>query len=175
LADEKKPRFSFRPDYIAESVADIDYPLLIGSSITTCFIDLDNTVVERGMYAVEMRVIRALSRSGLDVYIATNRPKSRDLKNLRKDLNAKGVIHPHGIFAKPMKRYYMNALRDLNLQPHEVVMIGDRYLQDMFGANLAGIYSLLVHKVGGPKGIFDKLFTAIDHWLTRRYTRIYLR
>ncbi len=170
---EKRPTNRITPDFIADNVASIDFALLKRNGIKTCFIDLDNTVVERGAYIVSDNTKTALRNSGMNIYIATNRPKSTDLKDLRKSLGAVGVIHPQGIFAKPLKRYFINGLRENNLSSHEVVMIGDRFFQDIFGSNHAGMYSLLVLKLGKPIGNIDKLISWIErkitHYISNKY------
>jgi HAD superfamily phosphatase (TIGR01668 family) len=167
----KKAAFRFRPDFIAANVMDIDFAALRLLGITTCFVDLDDTVVMRAQYEVSPAIRTALKRSGMRVFVATNRPKSRDLKNLRKDLGAVGVIHPHGLMGKPTKRYFINALNDAKVPAHEAMMVGDRYLQDMLGANRAGIYSVLVHKLGKPAGRFDSFFSRLERRFTDRLSR----
>lgn len=169
----KKPRFSAVPDFIAERVESIDFKYLKTLGVTTCLIDLDNTVVERAMYVVSPQIQKALRDSGMDIYIATNRPKGRDLKDLKELLGASGVVHPHGIYAKPTRRYFDNALKDKQLKRSEVVMIGDRYFQDMLGANRAGINSLLVAKLGKPVNGLDKLVSTIELFITRKISKRY--
>ncbi|MDQ3123252.1 MAG: HAD-IA family hydrolase [bacterium] len=171
----KQPKFSIHPDFVAENVHTIDFELLKSYGIRTCFIDLDNTVVERDMFDVSEDIKAALRQSGMQIFIATNRPKSRDLKNLRESLNASGVIHPYSIFPKPTKHYFLHALKTNNLRAHETVMIGDRYLQDVLGANRAGIYSLLVHKLGKPHSLLENFISGIERRLTSKYTRRYTR
>ncbi|MBA2279490.1 HAD-IA family hydrolase [Candidatus Saccharibacteria bacterium] len=169
----KKPAFSFHPDFIAGTVEEIDFIKLSEYGIKACFVDLDGTVVHRGNFEVSPKVISVLRSVKLKVYIATNRPKGRDLKNLKEDLAAQGVAHPHGIFAKPTKRYFVNALQDKNLNPHEAVMIGDRFIQDILGANRAGMYSLLVYKLDKPIGLPDRILSTIERrltlWISKKY------
>lgn len=165
---------SFRPDFIAASVDEIDFKLLRAKGIQACFIDLDGTTVSRGTFDVDKKVIERLKGSRLPIFIATNRPKSRELKNLIVDLSAQGVVHPVGVYAKPTKRYYKRALAAQNLKPHQVVMIGDRYFQDIFGANRAGLYSLVVYKVGKIGTRSDYVVSKIEAWLTRFFTGKYI-
>lgn len=172
---KKSRRTSFRPDFIVRNVFDIDFDKLAGYGIKVCLIDLDDTVVERGKFAISDQTIQALRHSGMRIFIATNRPKSRDLKNLRIDLGSEGVIHPKFIFSKPSKKYYEYALQDNNLKRSEVVMIGDRYIQDILGANRAGIYSLLVRKLGVPQGPLDKLISAVEKFYTDKIAPKYFR
>lgn len=170
----KKPNSKFKPDFIAKSVQDIDFELLRKYGIKSCLIDLDDTVVERANYNVDPSIVNALKQSGLDIYIATNRPKSRDLKELKKDLGATGVIHPHGLMGKPTKRYFLNGMRDKSLDIASTVMVGDRIIQDIFGANRAGIYSLLVYKLGKPAGKIDSLISSLERRWTTHIAKQYI-
>lgn len=172
-AFQKRPTARITPDFIAENIYTIDFALLRSHGIKACFIDLDGTVVERSQYDVHVDIKTALQNSGMQVYIATNRPRSMDLKDLKETLGAKGVVHPHGIFAKPAKRYFSNALKDTGLSSHEVIMIGDRVFQDILGSNRAGMYSLLVYKLGKPVGFIDKLISALERLFTRHISRRY--
>jgi HAD superfamily phosphatase (TIGR01668 family) len=169
----KQAAVSFKPDFIAASVADIDFGYLKRLGVTTCFVDLDGTVVSRGTFEVDPKLAAALKSSGLDIKIATNRPRSRSLKELKQDLSASGVIHPKGVYGKPAKRYFQNALNDLGLKPEQAVMIGDRFLQDIFGANRAGVYSLLVFKLGKSHDWFDSLLSKAERRLARRLEKLY--
>lgn len=169
----KRPITSFRPDFIAASVDEIDFKFLRAKGIKACFIDLDGTTVSRGTFDVDQKVIDRLKDSQLPVFIATNRPKSRELKNLAVDLSALGVVHPVGVYAKPTKRYYKRALAAHDLKPHQVVMIGDRYFQDVFGSNRAGLYSLVVYKVGKIGSRSDYVVSKIEARLTRIFTGKY--
>jgi HAD superfamily phosphatase (TIGR01668 family) len=169
----KKAGFSLMPDFIAGSIADIDFSYLRRKGITTCFLDLDGTVVDRGTYEITPALRRALMQSGLDIKIATNRPKSRSLKRLKEDLSASGVIHPAGIYGKPTKRYMRLALAEFGLHPHEVVMIGDRYIQDVLGANRSGIFSLVVYKLGRSVNTADRLVSALEKNRTKMLEKSY--
>lgn len=169
----KKPRLSFKPDFLAENIASIDFEYLKRLGVTTCFIDLDGTVVGRATFKVPENTTKALKNSGLDIKIATNRPRSRSLENLEHQLHASGVIHPEGIYAKPTKHYYQNALKKFGLKPTQVVMIGDRLLQDISGANRSGIYSLQVYKVGPSIGAFDKALSRLEWQATEQLLKSY--
>lgn len=170
---QKKPSRSFRPDFIASSVADIDFAILRTYGIIACFIDLDNTVVERGAYDVSDKTRQILVQTNMQIFIATNRPKSKDLKNLKQDLNATAVIHPDSFYGKPSRHYFTNGLRIANLQPHQVVMIGDRLIQDILGANRSGIYSLLVSKLGPAHAKSDKFISTIESRVAMRLSARY--
>jgi HAD superfamily phosphatase (TIGR01668 family) len=166
----KKP---FQPDYIAQSITDVNFKHLATQGIKAVFVDLDGTVVARGRYDVDPKISEVLSSQPLRVYIATNRPKSRDLKNLKELLNADGVIHPRGVASKPFPAYFKTACQEHGLRPSEVVMIGDRYIQDIIGANSAGLTTVVVYKLDKPTNWIDGLLSQLEQKLTTRLSARY--
>jgi HAD superfamily phosphatase (TIGR01668 family) len=173
--DNKHARGRFRPDFIAESVADIDFGHLAELGIQALLIDLDGTVVHRGQYEVSAELTRALGGQPFDIYIATNRPQSQSLQGLEALLHARGAIHPQGIWAKPSRGYYRHALSVLDLPAQQVAMVGDRHFQDIYGANRVGICSVLVCKLDEPVGVFDRLISGLEARRTRRLRRKHYR
>lgn len=169
-ASRKKP---FQPDYIADSIADVNFTHLAEHGIKAVFVDLDGTVVARGRYDVDPQISQVLSSQPLKVYIATNRPKSRDLKNLQELLNASGVIHPRGMAGKPFPAYFKAACQEHGLKPQDVAMIGDRYIQDIIGANSAGLTTIVVYKLDTPTNWFDHVLSGFERKLTRRLAAHY--
>lgn len=163
----------FRPDYIADTVAGIDFAYLRSNGIRAIYIDLDGTVVNRGTFDVPAPILQALRKQSLDIYIATNRPVKRDLKNLKDDLGATGVVHPQGVWCKPLPPYYRKSIKAHGLQPKQVAMIGDRYLQDIFGANSAGLTTIVVRKLDQPANWVDRILSYIEARRTNRLARAY--
>lgn len=171
-----KTRRWYTPTYIAESVTDIDFDALQNRGIEAVLIDLDGTVVARATYDVSAEISAALKSQPLPIYIATNRPKSRDLKDLKERLHAQGVIHPAGFAGKPFPKYFKSACRSHGLDPARTVMIGDRFLQDIIGANSAGLPTVLVKKLDKPTNWFDTLLSGCErrlaNHLAHRYSRL---
>jgi len=171
--NRKTAAFTFKPDFIAQSVQAIDYNFLKNLGITTCLIDLDGTVVDRGKFDIDPDLSAKLKTCGLNVVIATNRPRSRSLKELKQQLHATVVIHPSGLYGKPSKRYMSHALAELGVDRTQVVMIGDRLLQDILGANRSGIYSLMVKRVGRSISLLDKIMSRIENRAISKFTNHY--
>lgn len=164
---------AFKPAFIANSVADINFSYLRSQGIKALYIDLDGTVVARGQYEVSETVRKALRNQPLAVFIATNRHKNKDLKNLQELLHANGTIHPKGRIGKPFKTYYRSSLKQTGLKPNEILMVGDRYFQDIWGANRAGLTSLVVHKIDKPVNRFDSLLSFAESFITNYLQRSY--
>jgi len=163
IAKPKNIHGVFKPDFIAKSVDEINFIYLKKQGIKAVMIDLDGTVVNRGEYEVSDKIHKVLKKQNLQIYIATNRPKSKGLKNLKHRLNASGVIHPKGIVGKPFAHYYKKSLQILGLKNNQVAMIGDRYIQDIYGANRAGMTTIKIHKLGGSVNTLDKLLSDFEH------------
>lgn len=173
LAKPYKRPNPFEPDYIVSAVTHIDFDYLMSQGIKAVLIDLDGTVVSRGTFEVNEKLTSHLKEQTVRIYIATNRPKSRDLRDLKQSLNASGVIHPKGIFMKPFPRYFKQAVLDHGLSTSEIAMIGDRYVQDIFGANSAGLTTILVHKLGKPKGYIDTMISGLEKKYTNKLVNKY--
>ena len=164
---------TFLPDFITPSVAEIDFPFLYNLGIRGCFIDLDGTIVERGQHQISDELSQVFADQPLIVSIATNRPKGRSLQDLRERTHAQHVVHPVSVRGKPFKAYFQTALRQVGLEPVQAVMIGDRYLQDILGANRAGLYTVMVRKFGRAETLDDKLQSRIDAFFLRRFAGRY--
>jgi HAD superfamily phosphatase (TIGR01668 family) len=164
----------FQPDYIASSVGDIDFAVLAAGGIKAVFIDLDGTVVSSGSFEVDQQLTNHLKIQPLKIYIATNRSKDRDLQNLRESLHASGVIYPGGVFAKPLPRYYSRAVAAYGLTARQVAMVGNRFVQDIFGGNWAGLTTVLVRNLGTPKNYFDAKLSAIENRQTDKLATWYV-
>lgn len=162
------PKKYFRPDYIADSITEIDFSYLQKLGIKAVLVDLDGTVVQRRKHEVAGNISDVLKTQPLNVFIATNR-QSRGLHDLKSQLHAAGVVHPRGVWFKPFARYYKNALSAIRLSPQEVAMIGDRYLQDVYGANRVGITTVLVRQLGQSVNRADRFISNKE---ARRTTRL---
>lgn len=59
------------------------------------------------------------------------------------------IISEEAGFSKPQKGIFEKALREVGVPPHEAVMVGDNLENDIFGAKIAGLRGVLVHR--GPE------------------------
>ena len=133
-----------RPREVVASVFDIDFEALRRLGMQAVVFDLDRTLRDPGPNHVKPEVLSLLERltaSGLRVGILTNRhPAEED------PLHASlARIYPLRLAArKPWKAGFLALLRELDASPHQAVMVGDRLLTDVFGANRLGMYSIRV-------------------------------
>ena len=132
-----------RPRETVRSILEIDFERLLRQGMTTILFDLDQTLKERRVADMEPAVLALLERLdtiGLRVGILTNRRHNGDPL-----LDTLGDRYPLRHTArKPWKRGFLSLLQELGASPQQAVMVGDRLLTDVFGANRLGIYSIRV-------------------------------
>lgn len=156
----RKP--SLLPDFTAKDLADIDFAYLKSSGIKAYFFDLDHTVLVQKTSIFNKALLITLKQAKIDIYIATNRKHSPELERIAKSFGAKAVMSSSKTNGfKPRKKYYRQLIELSRLQPGQILMTGDRIIQDIYGANRLGINTLLVEKLGEVKFI-DKIITLPD-------------
>ena len=157
------------PDYLTKNVAGIDFAHLEQRGVKRCFIDIDGTITPRGGGEVDEKTLQNLRRMKLPLFIATNRLNTTGLAELATRINAEGFITPQNWRGKPSRAYYRNALSRYGFAANETAMIGDRLLQDVWGANRAGLVTVFVtHR-------FDANNSRFEHWLDRWQERLIKR
>ena len=128
----------------ATTIFDVDYDRLHAAGKRTLLFDLDNTLGRRGMEHLQERFLGfllSLRERGFRVGVLTNRRRNADdpaVHTLREHVP---VVHAAG---KPARRGFLKLLDALGASPEDAVMIGDRRLTDILGANLLGIHSIRV-------------------------------
>jgi len=133
-----------RPTETAETIHDIDFDRLRSCGKHILLFDLDNTLGRRGMHHLPgpiLEFLRALVDRGFAVGVVTNRRRNADAPAVHALRAHVPVVHAAG---KPGRRGFLELLARLGGEPEEAVMVGDRRLTDILGANRLGIYSILV-------------------------------
>jgi len=137
-----------RPSETAPSIFEIDYPRLYREGKRAIIFDLDNTLGGRRPRTLDPKVKRLLeeiTQMGFRIGILTNRRVGT------KDpvISALAQEYPVVVRAgKPRRRGFREILHTLGFPPSQAVMIGDRLLTDVVGANRLGIHSI---RIRGPK------------------------
>lgn len=136
-----------RPREIATSIFEIDFARLYDAGKRAVLFDLDNTLGKRRSKRLEPQVLTLLgdlAAAGFRVGILTNRRASGGDQVI--DLLARNypLLHRAG---KPGKTGFLQLIEQLDASPREAVMVGDRLLTDIFGANRLGIYSIRICRV----------------------------
>lgn len=158
----------YLPDQTAGTIKDIDFARLARAGINCVALDVDSTLVRPGAVEIDQATIDYLNQQQQDgnihkICIASNRLR-RNLEPLAASIGAE-LFYPHKGTRKPKKRYFDRLLRSLNCRPEQAVMIGDKVVRDIFGANRAGMSTILVDPLG-PDLLWDRL--VLRRWRDRR-------
>ena len=133
-----------RPAETASSIFEIDFPRLYGMGKRALIFDLDNTLGKRGLAELKPEVSALLTKvrdAGFKIGILTNRRRLNGNPMLA-SLSASVPLLSRA--RKPLRSGFNTLLEMLDSSPSEAVMIGDRLLTDVVGANRLGIYSIRI-------------------------------
>lgn len=132
------------PTKYLDSSYSIDYEQLYRSGIRGLIYDIDNTLVEHGMPATEraIKLFEQLRSIGFDTCLISNNKESR-VKPFADAVGSKYVYDAH----KPSRKNYIRAMELMGTDTGNTYFIGDQIFTDVYGANRAGIPSILVKPI----------------------------
>ena len=162
----------FPDDYIA-SVYDVDFRALYEAGYRGVIFDIDNTLVPHNAPADDRAVafFTYLSDSGFSTLLLSNNKEPR-VKSFRDAVNATDYIYKAG---KPGTAGYKKAMERMHTTAETTLFVGDQIFTDIWGANRAGIRTIMVAPVQKWKEeiqIIAKRF--LEAFVLAGY-RIYLR
>lgn len=139
---------SLYPYEYVDSVFDIDYRKLYDMGVRGLIFDIDNTLVLHGTDSTpEIDALFAeVQGMGFKTLLLSNNDEKRINRFLRNIDNCYYIAEAD----KPNVKGYLRALDIMELDKSEAVVIGDQVFTDVFGANVAGIPSILVKFLRWP-------------------------
>jgi len=156
-------RAYFRPDEYRKTVFDIDYDRLREAGVTTLFVDVDNTLVPYDETVPAPATAALLTRLAtlFKIVLISNNHEPR----VRVFAAAVGLSFVHDAkkpFAGGFRRAEALAGRP---DPHSVLVIGDQFMTDVYGARRMGYRVIVVDAI---KRKTEKWFTRINRKLERK-------
>lgn len=130
--------------------------------------DIDNTLVPHGAPATEeaKKLFERIRRCGLATCLISNNRKARVQPF------AEAVQSPFLSLAnKPFPSGYRKACGRMGVPEKDAVFIGDQIFTDVWGANLAGIRSILVNPINPREEIQIVLKRRLERLILRAYHR----
>jgi HAD superfamily phosphatase (TIGR01668 family) len=140
----------FKPTWMVDAIYKITPTQLKKLGIKAVLTDLDNTLIawdnpdgteELWTWIVEMK------NAGIPVVVVSNNKSSR-IKRAVEKFELEYVSRA----LKPTTRGFKEAIKKLNMEPSELVMVGDQIMTDIRGANAAGIRNILVRPIVDTDG-----------------------
>ena len=151
----------FRPTKYATRISQIDPAELRARGIRGAICDLDNTLVGfRTLVPLEEDAawVRRAHAAGVQVAVLTNNGTPW-ASEVAKDLGVPCIPRAR----KPLPHGFRRAVKVLELEPQECVVIGDQLFTDVLGAKLAGLEVILVD----PLVRYDPWNTRPLRWIER--------
>ncbi len=135
---------AFFPDAYVRSTFRIDYKKYYGRGYRGIIFDIDNTLVEHDAPADQraIRLVRYLKKMGYKVVIVSNNHEPR-VKSFAEAVDCFYVYEAD----KPLKKGYLEGVKKMGLRRDQVLVIGDQFFTDIWGAKRCGLECILVGKV----------------------------
>ena len=133
------------PNYNIESIYDIDIEELKNNGIKALFFDLDSTLMKSKSAKFSFKTVQFLNdlKSNFKLAIVTNN-KNIDYINKAK---SQVDIPIYSNAKKPNPKVLLLACEELNIEPKNTAMIGDRPLSDILGGINADMTTILVDSI----------------------------
>jgi len=134
----------FYPKERISSTYQIDYEDWFKKGIRGFIFDIDNTLVMHGAPANEQakQLFDQLRAIGLQFCLISNNQEPR-VKSFAQAVGAKFICDAH----KPSKKNYEKAMEMMSTNTDSTIFVGDQLFTDVYGANRAKIYSILVNPI----------------------------
>ena len=140
----------FYPQEWVDSTYDIDWKSWQEKGIRGAIFDIDNTLVPHGAPAdTRARAFfQNLHSIGIRTCLLSNNKKPR-VSSFAIEVNSPYIYKAH----KPAVHNYRKALELMGTTPKTTLFVGDQLFTDVWGANRAGIYGILVKPINPQEEI----------------------
>lgn len=142
----------FYPADYLESAYEVNYEVLYQKGVRGLIFDIDNTLVEHGAPATDRakELFLRLKETGFATCLISNNKEPRVAPFAREVGADHYVCDAH----KPSRTNYKRAMELMGTDISNTYFIGDQLFTDVYGANRAGIPSILVRPIH-PKEEFQ--------------------
>lgn len=150
----------FYPGEWVHSAYDIPYEALYQEGYRGIIYDIDNTLVPHGAPADDRArmLFKRLHNIGFETCFLSNNKEPR-VKMFNKDIGSKYIFDA----GKPGLKGYRNAMKAMKTNKSSTLFIGDQLFTDVWGANRAGIRSILVDPIHPKEEIQIVLKRRLEH------------
>lgn len=154
----------FRPRQIVRRFDEINCEMLRERGLRAVMIDLDNTLVlwpSTEIHPEAKSWVQCLQMNGIQVCLVTNALHTSRARPIADHLGMPWVKRA----LKPLGKGFRRGMALLGTTPQETAMVGDQMFTDIYGGNLQGLYTVLVHPLGEQDSVFTKVTRPLERWL----------
>ncbi len=154
------------PDEYYDSTYSINFKKYYNKGYRAVLFDIDNTLVPHDFPADEraIRLIKKLKEIGFGVCFVSNNDEER-VRSFNDEL---GAIYEYKA-GKPLKKGYEAAMSRLGTDISNTLFVGDQLFTDIWGANNAGIHSILVKPIDKAEEIQIVLKRRLEYPIMKLY------
>lgn len=158
----------FFPNEYYDSTYHIDFQEFYNMGYRAVLFDVDNTLVEHDAPADKraVRLIRDLKEMGYGVCFVSNNDEDR--VKMFNDAVGATYVYKAG---KPSARGYQEAMHKLGTDSSNTLFVGDQIFTDIWGANNAKLYSILVQPIAKHEEIQIVLKRIPEKWVLHSYLK----
>lgn len=156
------------PDEDVASAYEIDYQAFFDQGYRGILFDVDNTLVEHDqpVTLVAIELFQRIQEMGFQTCIISNNKDER-VKPLALALESDYVYKA----GKPSARGYLQGMGQMGTTPETTLFVGDQIFTDIWGANRAGVHSILVKQIAKHEEIQIVLKRLLEKIVMARYRR----
>lgn len=135
-----------RPDYFFNCVEDIPLDLWWSQGIKGLILDVDDTLTRKNSLVMTESVREWLQQArgqGFQIVLVSNNRYPQHIQELSRLLEIPAIAQA----GKPRQRGFLWALKQMGLEPQNVVAVGDRVLTDVVGGSVMRLQTCLVRPV----------------------------
>lgn len=157
------------PGEILPSAYIIDYDRLYSEGIRGVCYDVDNTLVPHGAPPDNRAraLFRHLHEIGMQAVFVSNNTEPR-VKKFAEEVDEKYVY----LAAKPSPKGYYKAMEMMGTDRKNTIAVGDQIFTDIWGANRAGIRSILVKPIHPKEEIQIVIKRKLEKPVIRKWYRL---
>lgn len=154
----------YRPNVYA-----INYQELYDQGYRGILFDIDNTLVPFDVAepsGQNIQLFRRLAAMGFKIALISNNNRERVEEYVRR---IRVTAFPNGL--KPLPIYFTKCRKQMNLEKHKMIFVGDQIFTDVLGGNLAGYYTILVQPIQQK----EQRITRVKRGIERLVINCYLK
>ena len=158
----------FVPDIYQKSIYTINYKKLKKNGIKCLLFDLNNTLAS---YEVDypdnkLRELIFELEKDFKVIIISNSSKKR-VRPFKEKLNVDSAFSSK----KPFKKKYKKIMNLYNFKVHEIAVIGDELLTDIWGGNKMGFKTILVNGISEEEPFYMRIIRYFERKIIKKLNK----
>lgn len=160
----------FYPKEYLDSTYQIDFEALYKKGVRGVLFDVDNTLVPHGAPADERakKLFARLRELGIGTCLISNNQKER-VQSFADAVGTEFIENAH----KPSVKGYQRGMERIGCTKENTIFVGDQLFTDIYGANRAGIPTILVKPIHPKEEIQIVLKRYLEKFVLFFYKRKY--